>query len=96
MNKKRLIKKEQMIYFEWDDVSLEQIEYDIQKFKTHGVNHIEIDHDEYRGMQFKCFINREESDEEFHERLNVENERKNLLKERDRLEYLRLKKIFEY
>jgi len=95
MNKKRLIQEEQNIYFDWDDVSLEKIESDIQNFKIHGVNHIEIDHDEFRGMQFKCFINREETDEEFQKRLNQETERKDLLKERDRLEYLRLKKIFE-
>jgi hypothetical protein len=94
---KRVKRVEVPFNFEWTyGVTIEKLREDLDELEKLGVKEIDIKVDECWGsnsVTIEAFIEREETDEEFQIRLNIENKRQEEIKRRDLelLEKLKLK-----
>jgi len=88
------------VYFDWEGyISIEEIERDIEIAKKKGATHIEfdpyVDSFESAELNITAYTEREETDEEYLERVNRETERKKENKRLRKIQYEKLKKEFE-
>jgi hypothetical protein len=94
---KRVKRVEVPFNFEWTyGVTIEKLREDLDELEKLGVKEIDIKVEEFWGsnsVTIEAFIEREETDEEFQIRLNIENKRQEEIKRRDLelLEKLKLK-----
>jgi hypothetical protein len=94
---KRVKRFEVPFNFEWTyGVTIEKLREDLDELEKLGVKEIDIQVEECWGsnsVTIEAFIEREETDEEFQIRLNIENKRQEEIKRRDLelLEKLKLK-----
>jgi hypothetical protein len=81
--------------FDWEyGVEISKIRKDLDALEKLGATHVDIETDvrnDCAYMTFAGYVDREETEEEYLKRINLELERENLLKQRELAELKRLK-----